>query len=121
MREIVLNNVKWHVIRVPPNNPYLVDRSNVLTIGTTDPISRCIYIADNLYGELEKKVIAHEIGHAVCFSYGLLNEIHRYCYPEHWIDMEEFICNFVADYGEMIWDITKDIAKVPIYLEKLIS
>lgn len=119
--KIYLNGITWHVIRVPPYHPCLIDRDNILTVGTTDPVTKTIYIADNLQGEFEKRVIAHEIGHAVCFSYELLDDIHRFCYPTHWIDMEELICNFVADYGELIWKLTRDITKVPLYLSELVS
>ena len=119
MKKIILNGIEWDIIKVPSKHPYLVDRSNVLTVGTTDPIIRTIFISESLTGDFEKRVVAHELGHAVCFSYGLLDEIHRCCKKSHWVEMEEFICNFVADYGEMIWDITRDITKVPLYLEKM--
>lgn len=121
MKDIILNGITWHVIRVPPTHPYLIDRSNILTVGTTDPMTRTIYLANNLKGEFEKRVVAHEIGHAVCFSYGLLDEIHRCCHKRHWIDMEELVCNFVADYGEKIWELTRDLTKVPAYLERFVS
>lgn len=121
MQVITMNGMRWYVVRVPPKSSYLIDRSNILTLGTTDPVTRCVYLSDDLYGDLEKRVIAHELGHVACFSYNLLNEIHMYCYPEHWIDMEEFICNFVADYGAYIWDVTQDLTKVKSNIERMIS
>lgn len=121
MRMITMNGIKWYVVRVPPTSGYLIDRSNTLTLGTTDPVTRCVYISDQLKGNIEKRVIAHELGHVACFSYGLIGQIHAYSYPEHWIDMEELICNFVADYGAYIWDITKDLTDVHRYLERMVS
>lgn len=127
MDKFVMNGYLWHVIRVPPDSDYLVDRTGVKTVATTDPNTLCIYIDDSLNGTFAKRVIAHEMGHAVCFSYDLLNEIHRCCYPEHMIDMEEFICNFVSDYGEQIFELTYQIAGedalayVPYYLERMIA
>lgn len=121
MKKIILNGIEWNVIKIEETNPFLVDRSNVLTVGTTDPTTRTIFISKALHGDFEKRVVAHEIGHAICFSYGLLNEIHKCCKRKYWIEMEEFICNFVADYGEQIWELTRDITQVPIYLEQLMA
>lgn len=36
-------------------------------------------------------------------SYNLLDEIHEMVKPEYWIDAEEWICNFIADYGLRIF------------------
>lgn len=127
MKTFILNGYIWHVERVPPISEELTDRTGKRTVGTTDPVTQCIYLAEGLVGKYEKRVLAHELGHATCFSYGLIDEIHRMCYPEHWIRMEEFICNFVADYGERIFELTYEIAgdaamdQVQRHLEKLIS
>lgn len=50
-------------------------------------------------------VFIHELGHCALYSYGFLDYIHRMVLPEYWIDMEEFICNFLADYGLGIFKI----------------
>lgn len=118
---IEMNGIEWDVIEVHPNSEYLIDRENILTLGTTDPVTHCVYISNKLVSPLKEKVISHELGHVACFSYGLLEEIHMYTYPEHWIDMEEFICNFVADYGKEIWNITEDLTKVKMWIEKVVS
>ncbi len=121
-----MNNYLWKVIIVPANSRYLLSRTG-LTVGTTDPNTLCIYISEELTGELKKRVIAHEMGHAACFSYNLIPQIRTCCYPDKYIDMEEFICNFVADYGEMIFSLTYDILgdkalyTVPYHLERMIA
>ena len=122
-----MNGYLWHVVDVPADSDYLIDRTGNRTVATTDGKTLCVYVADSVSGDFRKRVIAHEMGHAVCFSYDLLDEIHRCCLPSKRIEMEEFICNFVADYGELIFEITYRILGddalhvLPRYLEKLIA
>lgn len=123
----LLNGYLWHVVTVPEDSTYLIDRTGHRTVATTDGKTLCVYLSDSVHGEFRKRVIAHEMGHAVCFSYDLISEIHACCIPSKRIEMEEFICNFVADYGEMIFEITYRILgdaaleQLPRYLEKLVS
>lgn len=60
------------------------------------------------------------------FSYGLLGEIHR-AVPQHlWIDAEEWVCNFIADYGYQIFQIASTVlgdeawSFIPYELERLV-
>ena len=127
MTRFVLNNYIWKIRTVPADSPYLVDRQGVLTVATTDPNELCVFLSEELTGNFKKRVIAHEMGHATCFSFGLLPEIWECCYPDKRIQMEEFICNFVADYGERIFEITYKIMGdealevLPHYLERLVA
>lgn len=127
LTRFVLNNYIWKIRTVPADSPYLVDRQGVLTVATTDPDELCVFLSEELTGNFKKRVIAHEMGHATCFSFGLLPEIWECCYPDRRIQMEEFICNFVADYGERIFEITYKIMGdealevLPHYLERLVA
>lgn len=127
LTRFVLNNYIWKIRTVPADSPYLVDRQGVLTVATTDPDELCVFLSEELTGNFKKRVIAHEMGHVFCFSYHLLQEIHACCYPERAIEMEEFICNFVADYAENLFSITYRILGdealnlVPRYLERLVA
>ena len=122
-----MNGYLWHVVDVPADSDYLIDRTGNRTVATTDGKTLTVYVSDIIVGEFRKRVIAHEMGHAVCYSYDLIGEIHRCCLPSKRIEMEEFICNFVADYGELIFEITYRILGddalhvLPRYLEKLIA
>lgn len=49
------------------------------------------------------KVILHELGHVAMVSFHMLDDIHRMVKREYWIDAEEYICNFLADYGFQIF------------------
>lgn len=126
LKRYLMNGYLWKIVTVPPDSHYLLSRTG-LTVGTTDPKTLCIYISDELIGEFKKRVIAHEMGHACCFSFGLLDEIKECCYPTRQIQMEEFICNFVAHYGEMIFSITYKVLgnsaleQIPYHLERLVS
>lgn len=121
-----MNDYLWKVITVPGNSQYLLSRTG-FSVATTDPNTLCVYISNELTGEFKKRVIAHEMGHAACFSYNLISQIRSCCYPDKYIDMEEFVCNFVADYGEMIFSLTYDILGdealqyIPYHLERMIA
>lgn len=45
------------------------------------------------------RVLIHEICHCVLYSYGLLYDIHKAVKKDYWILAEEWICNFLYDYG----------------------
>lgn len=127
LTRFVMGDYLWRVVNVPSDSEYLIDRLGNLTVATTDPSTLCVYLSDELEGEFKKRVVAHEMGHACCFSYGLLDEIRECCYPDKRIEMEEFICNFVADYGERIFAITYKILgdealyMIPQHLERLVA
>lgn len=76
-----------------------------MRVATTDPKTLCIYLSDELYGEFLRTVLKHELGHCAMFSYNLLPAIHGFASPDKWIEAEEWVCNFIADYGEEILDI----------------
>lgn len=109
------------------NSPFLIDRTGDVKLATTDPKTHCVYLSNELRGNMLNRVFAHELGHCVIFSYGLLEEIHSMVYPEHWIDAEEWICNFVADYGLKIFSVANDILGdkawlfVPYDIEQLVA
>ena len=110
-----------------PNDPMLVDRTNILTVATTDPTSRTIYISKSIHGGFLARVLIHELGHCAMVSFNLIDDIHRMAYPEYWIEAEEWVCNFIADYGLTIFKIAydalgdKSLEIVPYEIERLIS
>lgn len=72
-------------------------------------------------------VLLHELGHCVMFSYDLLGQIHRAVRPEYWVMAEEWVCNFLADYGRQIFAVAYDVLGdeawrvIPFELEQLIA
>ena len=42
-------------------------------------------------------------------SFNLLEDIHRMVKPEYWFEAEEWLCNFLSDYGFKIFSIAYSI------------
>lgn len=122
-----MNEILWHVKIVDPYSPELVDRTGRLTVATTNPENNCMCISSDLRGDFKMTVLIHELGHCAMFSFGMLDYIHERVPKEYWIDMEEFICNFIADYGFKIFKTAyrlfgeDAIRFVPGEIEKLIA
>lgn len=69
----------------------------------TDPKLQHVFVARGLNGGKLRRVLIHELGHVTLVSYGLLPELHRMVKPAYWVDAEEWACNWIADYGNMIF------------------
>lgn len=117
-----MNGYSWRVCFVNPSDPMLVDRSGNLTLATTDPSTRCVYISNAIHGSSLTRVLIHELGHCAIYSFGLLHDIHRMTYPEYWIEAEEWVCNFIADYGLAIFKAGYSILEdIPREIERFIA
>lgn len=127
MNKFVMNGILWHVIFVPKLSSYLIDRTGKTRLATTDPRTRCIYLSDKLQGDKLNQVLLHELGHVTMFSFDLIDEIHTFTKPEYWLESEEWICNFIADYGLRIFSSASKIlgdkawVYIPYELERLIA
>lgn len=123
----IMNGYMWHVEFVPADSPELVDRSGVLTVATTDPATFTMYLSNELKGDFLHTVVLHELGHCAMVSFDLLSDIHRMVKPEYWVEVEEWICNFIADYGQKIFHIAYGIIGdhawliVPREIEKFVG
>lgn len=87
---MIINGIKWSIKAVPISSPKLQRADGSATIGMTDGRTHCLYIAQGLRGGMLKKVLAHELTHAFMFSYNIKIDI----------EIEEFIADWVATYGE---------------------
>lgn len=127
MDSFYMNGYLWHIEFVNPNDDQLVDRTGVRTVATTDPITMSVYLSNRLRGEFLTRVLLHELSHCVMISFNLLDDIHRMVKPYYWIEAEEWVCNFIADYGMKIFSIAYSILGedawifVPYELEKLVA
>ena len=45
-----MNGIHWVLEYVNPYNPFLIDRTGRLTLGTTDPIIKRVYVSNGLRG-----------------------------------------------------------------------
>lgn len=109
MNGFYFNGLLWQIEFVEPFDPVLYDRTGTLTVATTDPILCKIYMLKTINGDFQRRVLCHELGHAAMISYNLLDDIHRMVKPRYWIEMEEWICNFLADYGLSIFNIAYSV------------
>lgn len=104
MSGFYMNGYYWTIKYVSPFDPMLTDRTGKRSVATTDGFTHTVYLSSNLTGDFKTTVIIHEMGHVAMYSYNLFDEIHRMVYPEYWIEAEEWVCNFIADYGRMIFN-----------------
>ena len=103
----IINDIVWQIEYVPPNSRHLMRSDGVYTLGVTDWNDRMVYINNRLTGDKLEHVICHELCHCVCFSY----EIHMS------IELEEWLCNFMADHGKEIIYILDEI----LYLQRRVA
>lgn len=94
-----INGVRWDIVFVPPNSPNLRRSDGSITCGVCDFGDRCIYISNALQGAFLRKVYIHEVCHAAVFSYSI----------ELSLPQEEFLCDFIATYGDEIFAIVDDL------------
>lgn len=127
MTGFTMNGIHWEIQFVKSDSPQLVDRTGVICVATTDPETCCVYLSNELRGSFFARVLIHELGHCAMFSYGLIDEIRTMVKPEHQVEMEEFICNFLADYGMGIFEIARPLVGesalelIPKELERFIA
>lgn len=90
-----INGTMWQVQYKNLNSSELRRSDNTISLGVTDGNTHTIYLSDKLQGFMLRKVLIHEICHAVCMSYDIYLPI----------ETEEILCDFVATYGDEIFDI----------------
>lgn len=127
MNSFTMNGIHWKIFYVDPYSPLLIDRTDERRVATTDPNTKCVYLSSELYGDFLIRVLIHELGHCAIFSFDLLDDIHRMVHPDYWIEAEEWVCNFIADYGRTIFDISRQflgddvIRYIPSEIERLVA
>lgn len=127
MCAFVINGDEWSVRFVDGASEALVDRTWTLRLATTDPSTMTVYVSDRLSGDLLKRVVVHEIGHCIMHSYGLIESLHRMVKRRYWVEAEEWVCNILAEYGELALDRAEKvlgshgIVAVPQEMERLFT
>lgn len=109
MLSFYMNGYLWHAILVRPESGVLVDRTGSRRVATTDPETRSIYISREMDPSMRRRVIRHELAHVALWSYGLISELGSFVIPSEQIPAEEWVCNFIADYGEEIFGIASNL------------
>lgn len=91
-----INNEVWKIFLVPTHHPSLARSDGVYSIGACDDNLKAIFLNENLNSEKMKRVLCHEIVHAVMFSYNIFVDY----------EVEEILADLVATYGQEIISLT---------------
>lgn len=102
MRPFVLNGDVWRPVLVDRDDPRLIDRTGTSRLATTDPSAMCVYLSNGLRGLDLEVVSTHEVGHCAMHSYGLLDSLHVVIPEDTWVDVEGWVCNYLANRGREI-------------------
>ena len=94
-----INGIWWKVEFTNPQNRNLKKENNSYALGVCNNLNKTIYLANNLEGNMLRKVLCHEIVHAAMFSYNVYLSL----------EQEEVIADIIATYGEEIIDVTNKV------------
>lgn len=97
--EFEINGVKWNIVFVPSYSDRLMRSDGSKTVGVCDNSVKTIFIANNQNRQKTEHIICHEITHAMCFEQNI----------DIPYELEERLCNFMADYGREIIYIVDDL------------
>ena len=123
LKSFTVNGIEWTLVPVEPDNTQLLDELGNYRLAVTDFPEKKVYYSkkrsmdSNSHKTLKRsgkrksnineaigrdydiRVLIHEICHCVLYSYGLLYDIRKAVEKDYWILAEEWICNFLYDYG----------------------
>ena len=75
-----INGTMWQVQYKNSNSGELKRSDNVSVLGVTDRNTHTIYLSNALRGFMQRKVLIHEVCHAICMSYDVYLPIEqKYC------------------------------------------
>lgn len=94
-----INGTIWHIQYKNSNSSELRRSDNTISLGVTDRNTHTIYLSNALRGFMQRKVLIHEVCHAICMSYDVYLPI----------EQEEILCDFVATYGDEVFDIVEKL------------
>lgn len=97
-----INGIDWDLRLVRPNSRLLQRSDGTLTLGVTDGNTNTIYINNRLNDYMFRKVLCHEVCHALMFSYDINIDI----------EFEEWVCDYVATHGFEIIDLVDKLMVV---------
>ena len=99
MKPVLVNGEVWHVNRVSPGDPLLIDRTGTRRIATTNPLTRSINVSIDVVPPLLDRVLLHEVAHAITISHGLLGPLRMHIPPELWVLVEEWSVELLEKHG----------------------
>lgn len=103
MQPLIIRGNVWRVTRVSPGDPFLIDRTGVPRIATTDVRDKVIRISETVAPPLLDKVMLHEAAHAVMEETGV-SDLLMHATDEVRIASEELLAWFLETYAIEIID-----------------
>ena len=94
--KITINCIEWEVLFTSSDNALLIDNN-----GATAYEECKIYIRRDMNESKTRRILIHELTHAVEYSFGLKDRVSE--------DRHEDLANFLMFYGYLIINITNDI------------
>ena len=82
-----INGVKWNIEFVPVTSPSLTRSDGSQSVGVTDANTSTVYLSNRLKGAFLRRVMAHELCHCFCFSYGIHMPLEQEEYMADWISL----------------------------------
>lgn len=95
----IINGILWNLIFVNPNDERLMRSDGLYSLAVTDWNEKDIFVSKNTKGSYFRKIIAHELCHAFCFSFG----VHM---P---MEQEEYLSDWISIYGTDLIYLLDDI------------
>lgn len=96
---IKINGIEWHINFVSHSNEHLLHGNGFCSYEENN-----IYIARDIKESKKRKVVIHELTHAVEYSHGLRDRVSD--------DKYEDLANFLMFYGDLIINITNNVMKM---------
>lgn len=95
MYSFIANKVLCNIVESDDSDMVYHDNSNGESrSGAYDPFSSTIYLHSGLHPDQKRKILIHEVCHALLFEYGWYDGDDKF--------NEENICNFIASHYEEI-------------------
>ena len=85
----LINGIEWKIEFVHGTNNDLTRSDGSISLAVTDWNDKTIYVSNKPKGAYLRKIIAHELCHCFCFSYGVSMPI----------EQEEFMADWISKYG----------------------
>lgn len=95
----IVNNKEWKLKFVNPQDKNLKMSDGRQVLGLCDRNLMTVFIANNQSDLKTEHILCHEITHAICMEYDISIPY----------ELEEKLCNFMADYGKEIVYIVEDL------------
>lgn len=112
MRPLIIGGQVWRVVRTNPGDPFLIDRTGVPRMATTDPVSKTIRISRIVMPPLFDMVYIHEAAHAAMEEAGVNRLLSQVTEERGQVIMEEMLAWFLEHHSiEVIDAVTRSLGR----------